>query len=110
MLEFSQAVIENLGHYVYLLEDPRSSKVFYVGKGSGNRVFEHLATACLNDTETAKADKNETIREIIAAGLEPKTSILRHGLEEDTAFELEASLIDFLGIDDLTNLQGGHHS
>jgi hypothetical protein len=38
---FSQAVIENLGYYVYYLKDPRDDKVFYLGKGVGNRLFNH---------------------------------------------------------------------
>jgi len=36
---FSNAVIEQLSYYVYLLIDPRTDKVFYVGKGAGNRIF-----------------------------------------------------------------------
>ena len=36
--------------------------------------------------------------------------IHRHGLTEKEAFEVEASLIDFIGLDDLTNIVGGHKS
>lgn len=39
MNEFPQSVIEKVGHYVYTLADPRTHKVFYVGKGQGNRVL-----------------------------------------------------------------------
>ena len=42
---FTQAVIENLGVYIYFLKDPRDGKVFYVGKGVGNRVFSHVECA-----------------------------------------------------------------
>lgn len=31
---------EKLGHYVYCLVDPADGKVFHVGKGKGNRVFQ----------------------------------------------------------------------
>lgn len=41
---FSQAVNERLGHYVYTLADPATHKIFYVGKGTGNRVFAHAKT------------------------------------------------------------------
>jgi hypothetical protein len=43
MLNFSQAVIEKLGFYVYVLKDPRNQRVFYVGKGKENRIFSHTA-------------------------------------------------------------------
>jgi hypothetical protein len=41
----TQSTIEKLGYYVYLLIDPRNDKVFYVGKGKGNRVNQHLLGA-----------------------------------------------------------------
>ena len=31
-----------LGIYVYRLIDPRNGQTFYVGKGKGNRVFQHM--------------------------------------------------------------------
>jgi uncharacterized protein len=60
MNEFPQSVIEKIGHYVYTLTDPRTRKVFYVGKGQGNRVFAHAQMA-LADATTA--DKLERIRD-----------------------------------------------
>jgi hypothetical protein len=105
--EFSPAVTEKLGYYVYLLTDPETNRVFYVGKGNGNRIFAHLAQALSAPTESDKLDK---IRAIQAKGLQVKHTIHRHGLTEKEAFEVEASLIDFIGIDDLTNIVHGHHS
>lgn len=104
---FSQAVVEKLDYYVYFLKDPRTSDVFYVGKGVGNRVFDHLNCAIETDGETEKLG---IIREIIQDGKTVKHYILRHGLSEQTAFEIEASLIDFVGMENLSNLQGGHYS
>jgi len=46
--EFSPAVVEALGYYVYLLKDPETDKVFYVGKGTGNRIFQHLKEAAVS--------------------------------------------------------------
>ena len=38
---FSPYVQERLGYYVYLLSEPPDGRIFYVGKGKGNRVFSH---------------------------------------------------------------------
>ncbi len=104
---FSQPVIESLGFYVYFLQDPRTAEIFYVGKGLGNRVFNHLEGAIETDSETEKLDK---IREIVNSGNTVKHYILRHGLTENASFEIEASLIDFIGMKNLSNLQGGRYS
>ena len=42
MNQFPKNVIENLKNYVYIYSDPITEKIFYVGKGKGNRVFDHL--------------------------------------------------------------------
>lgn len=104
---FSQFVIEQLGYYVYFLKDPRNEEVFYVGKGFGNRVFEHLACSIESDAVSEKLDR---IREIINSNNRVKHRILRHGLTESSAFEIEAALIDYIGASNLSNLQGGHYS
>lgn len=104
---FSQSAIEGLGYYVYYLEDPRDRKVFYVGKGTGDRVFSH-ATDALENYEDS--DKMNTIRDIIQAGYEVSHVVLRHGMTEDEAFEVESALIDFIGKDQLTNRVLGHGS
>ena len=41
MNKFSDKTIEELGYYVYSLTDPRNNKIFYIGIGCGNRVFNH---------------------------------------------------------------------
>lgn len=104
---FSQAVIESLAYYVYLLKDPLDGEVFYVGKGCGNRIFEHIEAALTTEVPNDKLDR---IRSIKGRGDEVVQYILRHGLDEATAFEIEAALIDFIGLDQLCNLQSGHHS
>ena len=104
---FSQAICEKIGYYVYLLKDPRTSTTFYVGKGNENRVFEHVSGA-LNSP--AISDKLELIREIYNSGLEVEHYVLRHGLSQEQAFEIESACIDLLGLDNLTNSVKGHDS
>ncbi len=42
MFRFTSKVADQLKYYVYLYIDPRDSKTFYIGKGTGNRAFTHL--------------------------------------------------------------------
>ena len=105
--EFSQSVCEKLGYYVYLLTDPETDKIFYVGKGIGNRIFAHINYSISSPQES---DKLDIICSIQAKGLQVKHIIHRHGLAEKEALEVEASLIDFIGLEDLANIKGGHHS
>jgi uncharacterized protein len=103
MDEFDQKTIEALKHYVYRLEDPRKpqgQETFYVGKGQQNRAFQHAHDAL---TDPKPSDKLERIREIIRDGHVPKIIIHRHGLDKDTAFDVEAALIDAYGLETLTN-------
>jgi hypothetical protein len=36
---------QRIGKYIYALRDPRDNKIFYVGQGTGNRVFDHFNEA-----------------------------------------------------------------
>ena len=111
-MEFRQKIKEALGYYVYALVDPRNSKIFYIGKGKGNRVFQHAEAALLDNTPNLKLD---TIRSIISEGKEVVHYIVRHNLEEKEAYLVESTLIDMLTYsrfnhnNQLTNLMAGHH-
>lgn len=104
---FPSEVHDQLKYYVYRLIDPRTGQTFYVGKGQGNRVFEHAKNAIDLGDDDELTDKSRTIQEIINAGLNVVHVIHRHGIEdEQTAFEVEAALIE--AYPGLTNLAGGH--
>ena len=90
---FDQLTKEKLKYYVYCLIDPRTNKPFYIGKGKGNRVFQHVRS--LHDNYFS-SEKLEKIKEINNQGLEVKHLIIRHGLTEDESFKIESSLIDFM--------------
>jgi hypothetical protein len=103
-LQVRPEVAERLGYYVYLYIDPRDKKPFYVGKGKGARALSHLS-------EKAESRKCVRLAELRAAGLEPRIDILAHDLRnEETAFRIEAAVIDLFGLDSLTNEVRGWRS
>lgn len=101
--EFSKKTLENLGYYVYVYSDPDTKKPFYIGKGKGNRCFAHLY-------DNKESEKVAKIQELIQAKKEPIIEVLVHGVDEETALKVEAAAIDLIGVENLTNVQKGHHS
>ena len=91
VFRFPHEVAEKVKYYVYALKAPGSSKPFYIGKGQGNRVFAH-ARAAIKTKNTS--DKLDIIRKIRATHKDVKYQIIRHGLTEKEAYEIEATLID----------------
>lgn len=105
---FNPQIFEDLGYYVYGLKDPRDTTIFYIGKGVGNRIFQHVEDSHESDLETKKLDR---IREIKREGYNVQHLVLRHGMTEDEAFTVESTLIDlflFQG-QQMTNLVQGHN-
>ena len=101
---FPVTVARKLKTYVYRLIDPRNGETFYIGKGQGNRVFTHIRAE--QNLEGDDVDnKIKRIREIRLAGFDVAHVIHRHGMDEKTAFDVEASLID--AYPGLTNIVGG---
>lgn len=99
-----QKVIEHLKYYVYLYINPMDGKIFYVGKGKGNRVLSHL-------NHNGKSNKGKVIRAIRANGKEPLIEILVHGLDDEiTALKIESAVIDLLVKKTLINMVGGYES
>lgn len=103
-MQFSQRTKSHLKFYVYGLIDPRDSSIFYIGKASANnRAFDHLKS------NEAESEKSQYIAEIRSSGFEPTVEILRYGLEtEEAAFDVEAAIIDAIGLENLTNQVRGH--
>ena len=108
---FSEKAIESLnGFYVYALIDPRNEKVFYIGKGIGNRIFSHEIES--GKSRESEKKKIQQIREIENSGYSVKRLIVNWGLSENEAFVAEATLINLLNrMPDiqLTNEVSGHH-
>ena len=98
---------ERLGpYYVYVLVDPTDDSVFYVGKGSKQRLLAHGREADLTVAERSGSEKVRRIRDIRDAGHQPRVDVVRHGLDERQALLVEAVLIDC--IDGLANAKEGH--
>lgn len=96
-------------YYVYALIDPRYNKVFYIGKGKGDRVFSHEKES--DKSPESQIEKLRKIEEIERMGLNVKRIILHYGLTESQAFAAEAALINFLNFapeTKLSNLVAGH--
>ncbi len=103
-MKFQRNILSELKYYVYLYAHPETDEIFYVGKGKGNRVFSHL-------DDSSESEKVKVLTELSKQGLKPKIEILVHGLEDDkTALRVEASVIDLIGINNLTNVQSGYKS
>ena len=105
VVKLSDPVHERLKFYVYRLIDRRDGVTFYVGKGVGGRILQHVKDARQLQMETRKLDR---IRAIEAAGSTVSYLIHRHGLSEKEAFEVEAALID--AYPEALNDADGHHN
>lgn len=89
--------------YVYFLRDPRDQSVFYVGKGTANRIDRHEIEAAkgvcsfkCNKINSIKSDGFEIIKEKIA-----------YFWCETAAYDAETDIIDSIGLSNLTNMMRG---
>ncbi|MBO4504751.1 MAG: hypothetical protein J5730_08095 [Bacteroidales bacterium] len=94
--QFTDNVIKEIDNYVYRLIDPRDLQTFYVGRGKGNRVFQHAKDALksFDKGEDELSLKIKQIQDIICAGKEVICMIHRYGLSLEQAREVESALID----------------
>jgi len=106
-------------YYVYVYLDPRKSGKFkyaemlfdflpfYVGKGKGNRLYDHL-----DEKRKCNPHKSRIIEKIKKDGLEPIVFTLLEHLSEESALLFEVEVISKIGRFDkksgpLTNLTDG---
>lgn len=100
--KFPKCIHEALGHYVYVYVNKDNGEILYVGKGQGNRCFEHLNAA-------DGKDKTETFNELYAKDI-LRIDILAYNLDEVTALKVEAATIDLTGLENLYNEKRGKDS
>lgn len=89
--------------YVYELIDPRTSEVFYVGKGQKRRIYHHEAEAA----KGVHSRKCKLIRDIWSSGREIERRIVSRHADENEALQAEFDLIAAYGLQALTNVMPG---
>lgn len=92
-------------YYLYHLIDPRTDKVFYVGKGKDKRVYQHKLQAIKHKHQNKKLENK--INSIIKHGFQPIERKVAFSFQEDFIFDLEILYIERFGLDNLCNLKGG---
>jgi len=99
-------------YYVYVLRNPDTNSIFYVGKGSGNRLSQHFRNARQHNVNEDQNDRLQEIRALLDTGKTPKDigRIVARVDNEGVAFMLETLWIKFIvGSGDLANIVAGHH-
>ena len=95
-------------YYVYVLIDPFTNEVFYVGKGKNRRLEQHQKDV-LNGHEDDKL-KNQRISKIISQGNNVIDRIIGRYETEEEALAVESTLIKWAyGLENLTNIVHGHY-
>lgn len=97
--------------FVYTLNDPRPDQqpIFYVGKattGTG-RPQKHFRNFPKRFEGEGGSAKHKRITEIRDAGWQPQAKLVQTFINEDEALRCEEMLINSIGLDELTNQNGG---
>ncbi len=104
-MAFPPGVAAKLGWYVYLLVEPDSGRPFFVGRGRGDRCFDHVRAARVGPSSTGqdrrakKFPALDQIRRIEKDRSRPVgVEILRYGMSADEARLVAAATADVLGL------------
>ncbi|MDO8660082.1 MAG: GIY-YIG nuclease family protein [Candidatus Parcubacteria bacterium] len=97
---------KNRKYYVYLLINPISKKIFYIGKGSGDRMYQHEELAKVNSISNNNFKLYNMIKTIDA-----KNPVVYRKVffteNETAAYDVEQYLIAYFGLSNLCNIQPG---
>ena len=101
-----ERVLMDVTHYTYVLIDPRNNDVFYVGKGIGKRMHDHLEDSIKGIHYNPKLQNK--ILKILSLGMVPVSEKIFEHQDEWPALANEMFAIDFYGLKSLCNiLRGG---
>lgn len=114
--EQASEVIKLKQFYVYVLIDPRDNEVFYVGKGQGERAFQHerdvisqINKLSADEVTEFKHNKEERIKDILSCSREVSSFVIGRYNTEVESLAVESTLIKWVyGFDELTNKVHGH--
>jgi hypothetical protein len=95
---FDDLESKKIGNYVYALRDPRDGKIFYIGQGTGNRLFDHFkyAETVLKNNGMASS-KEIRILDIWKNEEDVDWLLIAHNLTEENINYVEAAVIDAVG-------------
>lgn len=87
--------------YVYYLIDPNSSRPFYVGKGYGNRMYDHVKSVKRNKIPNRNKHLFYKIQKIFRSNQHVIHKKILENVDEHTAFLIESQEIKRIGRSDL---------
>ena len=93
-------------YYIYSLIDSSNIKSFYIGKGCGDRMFIHERNARNGNNDSNKHRYNKILK-LISNQVEIKYEVLFRTDNEELAYETELTIIDEIGLENLTNIDPG---
>ena len=99
LLNHYKQILPSIGFYVYALLHPETGKVFYIGKGTKNRAYQHFKNVGSNQI------KDKVILELKQKKLTYDVIIISEHSSEAEAYECEKLIINELGTQ-LTNIIG----
>lgn len=82
--------------YIYAYIDPRDNEPFYIGKGYGDRAWRHVRRPSYYKTRNSFFYCK--LRKMLKEGITPAIVIVKAGLTENVAYEVESMLIHLVGM------------
>lgn len=95
-------------YYVYALVDPRDGRAFYIGKGKGSRMQDHVKAAKRGKIDNA--EKHKAILVVLESGAQVEEHVFCRCKTEKEALSIERGLIRALKLCGLTNISFGSRS
>jgi hypothetical protein len=93
---------------VYFILDHAGSKILYVGKGKGKRMFAHVRDVRMGKISSPK--KHAALATMLKAGEVPHPVVFCQPMRDGEALSLERSLIALFKVCDLLNALPGQRS